>query len=179
MKASKTEHRVGKGCRFLPLFPELRKHLEAAFDLAPEGSEFVISRYRDSNANLRTQLMRIIKRAGLKPWPKPFQNLRSTRETELEAEFPLHVVCYWLGNSEKVARRHYLQVTDEHFAKAVSDKALHNPMQQTSEMGCSAQHSAALQDENPEKSDTSSVIVKLPVAEAGLEPAREFPPTGF
>jgi hypothetical protein len=81
--------------------------------------------YRDTNTNLRTQLLRIIKRAGLKVWPKLFQNLRSTRQTELEELFPSHVVCAWIGNSEKVARKHYLQVTDEHFAKAVQ-----NPVQQ-------------------------------------------------
>ena len=49
------------------------------------------------------------------PWPKLFQNLRSARETELTERFPLHVVTAWIGNSELVARRHYLQVTDEHF----------------------------------------------------------------
>ena len=47
------------------------------------------------------------------------QNLRSTRETELAEEHPIHVVCKWLGNSQPVAAKHYLQVTDEHFEKAV------------------------------------------------------------
>jgi hypothetical protein len=80
-------------------------------------------------ANLRTQLRRIIARAQLKLWPKLWQNLRSTRETELADEFPAHVVVAWLGNSEAVARKHYLQVTDEHFAAAAggerSDRAAH------------------------------------------------------
>ena len=52
------------------------------------------------------------------PWPKPFQNLRSTRETELVEEFPVHVVVKWLGNSAAVARRHYLQTTEKHFVRA-------------------------------------------------------------
>ena len=51
------------------------------------------------NANLRTQLERIIRRAGLNASPKLFQNLRSTRETELVPEFPLHVVTAWLGKT--------------------------------------------------------------------------------
>jgi hypothetical protein len=38
---------------------------------------------------------------------------------ELEETFPSHVVCAWLGNSEKVARAHYLRVTDEHFDQAI------------------------------------------------------------
>ncbi len=32
---------------------------------------------------------------------------------------PAHVVCAWIGNSEAVARRHYLQVTDDHSEKAI------------------------------------------------------------
>ena len=84
------------------------------------GAAHVITRYRSANANLRTQLERIIRRAGLEPWPKPFQNLRSTRETELAETFPMHVVCRWIGNSEPVALKHYLQVTDELFRRAVA-----------------------------------------------------------
>ena len=86
--------------RVIPMFPELRPHLEECFDLAEPGTEYVITRYRDTNANLRIQLLRIIQRAGLQPWPKLFQNLRSTRETELADDFPMHVVCQWIGNSQ-------------------------------------------------------------------------------
>jgi len=55
---------------------------------------------------------------GPEPWPKLFQNLRSTRETEPTEKWPEHVVCVWIGNSRSVAREHYLQVTDERFAQA-------------------------------------------------------------
>lgn len=118
IRSPKTEHREGKDSRWVPLFPELRPHLEAAFDRAAVGAEFVITRYRDSNANLRTQLLRIIAKAGLNPWPKLFQNLRSTRETELAESFPIHVVTAWMGNSTLIATKHYLQVTDSHFDEA-------------------------------------------------------------
>jgi hypothetical protein len=47
-----------------------------------------------------------------------FQNLRSTRETELADEFPLQAVCAWIGNSQPVAAKHYLQLTDERFDRA-------------------------------------------------------------
>lgn len=100
------------------------------FEQAEPGSEFVITRYRDTNANLRTQLMRIIRRAQLKPWPRLFQNLRSSRETELAERWPLHVVCAWIGNSQLVAAKHYLQVTEDHFAGATkSDEEIENPVQ--------------------------------------------------
>ncbi len=116
----KTEHLPGGESRLVPMFPELRPHLEEAFEQAEPGSEFVINRYRDADKNLRTQLHRIIRRAGLKPWPKVFQNLRSTRETELAEQHPLQAVCQWIGNSQVVAQKHYLQVTSEHFERAAS-----------------------------------------------------------
>lgn len=114
----KTEHHEGHAERWVPIFPELRPHLEQAFHQAAEGAEFVIERHRDGNANLRTHMHRIIKRAGFTPWPKTFQNLRATRETELVRAHPIHVVCAWLGNSPRVAAAHYLQVTDSDFASA-------------------------------------------------------------
>src|SRR5262249_43919720 len=97
---------------------ELRKYLEECFDLADPGTVHVISRYRDPSANLRTQLLRIIKRAGVQPWPKLFHNLRASRETELAADYPIHVVCAWIGNTERIAAKHYLQVTDDYFESA-------------------------------------------------------------
>ena len=37
----------------------------------------------------------------------------------------MHVVCQWIDNSQPIAAKHYLQVTDDHFSKAVR-----NPVQQ-------------------------------------------------
>jgi hypothetical protein len=39
------------------------------------------------------------------------------------------VVCSWIGNSQLIAAKHYLQVTDEDFEKAVGKKALRNALQ--------------------------------------------------
>lgn len=52
-------------------------------------------------------------------WPKLFQNIRSSRQTELEEKFPRKTVCVWMGNSETAADQHYLQVLEEHFDRAV------------------------------------------------------------
>jgi integrase len=114
----KTEHLEGGESRMIPLFPELRQPLMEVFEAAEPGTELVITRYRGQN--LRTGLERIIKRAGVEPWPKLFQNLRSTRQTELARTFPAHVVCGWLDNTEAVANEHYFQVTDSDFEKAAS-----------------------------------------------------------
>ncbi len=116
----KTEHHEGHETRDVPIFPELRTYLEACRQETAVDAEFIITRYRDPAANLRTQLQRIIRKAGLQPWPKLWQNLRSTRQTELSSQFPAHAVCRWLGNSLAIASKHYLQVTDEHFADAAA-----------------------------------------------------------
>jgi integrase len=69
VRSSKTAHHEGKEGRWVPLFPELRPYLQEAWDLAAEGTVHVITRYRDACANLRTQFTRIIRKAGLTPWP--------------------------------------------------------------------------------------------------------------
>ena len=112
----------------VPIFPELRPYLEAAKAEAKRGAEFVLtirsverSRQNGKPANLGTRMAKIIRRAGLEPWPKLFHNLRATRQTELAAAHPEHVVCEWIGNSQAVAREHYLRVTDADFAKATAE----------------------------------------------------------
>ena len=42
-------------------------------------------------------------------------------------------MCHWLGNSMRVARRHYLQTTDEHYSQALQNpvhEALQKEVQQ-------------------------------------------------
>lgn len=65
------------------LLPDLNQ----AFDQAEEGAEFIINLSQDSG--LRTQLLKNIRRAGV----KPCLNLRSTRETQLVETFPVHVTA--------------------------------------------------------------------------------------
>ncbi len=141
----KVEHHEGRGVRSCPLFPELRVILEDLFAEAtidgkyPSADSFVIDKqsYRDAamrpggwaNANLRTQLLKIMRRAGVSPWKRLFHSMRATRQTELEREFPLHVVCSWLGNTEAVAKKSYLLVTDADFAKAVSKPSPEPPVE--------------------------------------------------
>ena len=58
--------------------------------------------------------------AGLSPWEKLFVALRATRDTELRESFPVHVVEAWLGHEDRVAKRNYTQITDEHFRLAAN-----------------------------------------------------------
>lgn len=131
IRAPKKEHLEDGGERWLPIFPEVKPYLERAFEDAEDGAVYVITRYRDSNVNLRTRLLKTIRRAGLKSWPRLFQNLRASCETELAQSYPLHVVCEWIGNSAKVAADHYLQVTDADFERGAKTgaAALQNAVQ--------------------------------------------------
>ena len=116
----KTEHHAGKAHREIPMLAQLKSLLMEVFEQAEPGVPWVITRYRSPSTNLRTQLLRILKRAGVAPWPNLFHNLRASRATEVFDNHPAHVATYWLGHSEKIAREHYLSVTDDHFAKEIA-----------------------------------------------------------
>jgi integrase len=60
IRASKTEHHVGKESRLIPLLPELNGYLLQAFEQAEEGAVYVISRYRCPAVNMRTHFLRIL-----------------------------------------------------------------------------------------------------------------------
>lgn len=129
----KTEGSTGQAYRVAPIFAALRPYLEDAWELAPAGTVYVVSgEFADQqreraegpaewvNINLRTQFLRIIKRAGLTPWPKLFHQLRASCETDLLAEFPITAVTEWLGHSPEVALRHYARVPDHLFVRAAA-----------------------------------------------------------
>ena len=173
----KTEHHEGKGSRIIPLFPELRPYLMEVFEQAEPGAVHVITRYRDKNQNLRTQFERIIRKAGLTPWPKLFHNLRGTRETELAETYPIHVVCAWIGNSERIAQKHYLQITDDHFTRGSDEggtQAAQIPAQQPAEMSGNDRKSPRMESEKTTIFPVDSVdcrnLQNLVMAPVGLEP---------
>ncbi len=166
----KTEHHDGGATRWVPIFPELRPLLTEAHEIAEDNAVWVITRTRDSSINLRTQLNRIIHNAGLTPWPKLWQNLRSTRETELVREHPLHVVVKWLGNSQAVAAKHYLQVTDEDFQRAAANYGAAHALQQAATSTSVEVHGATTEMQNPREPQDSRGILILGVGDTGLEP---------
>lgn len=123
VRSSKTEHHDRHRSRMVPLFPELRPHLDEAFANAKPGALHVVEKTRDPKNNLRSQMTRIIERAGMEPWPKLFQNLRSTRSTEITKQWGAALESKWIGHSQRVADRHYFQVTDEDFNRASEPEA--------------------------------------------------------
>ena len=71
----KVEYREGRGIRSCLIFPELRLILDDAIEIFGDKSEYVVaaSQYRDAantamgwkNANLRTELLRLLRLAGV------------------------------------------------------------------------------------------------------------------
>jgi integrase len=180
--APKTEHHEDGGVRFCPIFPELRPFLQELHDRANPGiacpmSTPVITRWRSGTQNLRSAFEKLLKRAGVKQWPKLFHNLRASRQTELLGEFPLKDVCSWLGNSEAVAMKHYAMATADSFQQAVccstSCSISVNPQ-------ASAKNNPNKEPLKNVSSDSSSDPLKpYKLAEAGLEPARSVRNSGF
>jgi integrase len=118
VRSPKTERHSGRESRWLPLFPEIAKLLEERFDEAEPGDHVLPTYCRADKSKVTTMLASAIKRAGVEKWPRLWHSLRATRQSELTEIYPSHVVSKWLGNSEKIAERHYLMVSDEHFERA-------------------------------------------------------------
>lgn len=121
----KTQHHEGKAIRYVPI-GDILPYLEAAFAEAEPGTDCVITRYNKTNLNLHKPFLQIVDNAGLVPWPKLFQNLRASCETQwLDSGLPAHVVANWMGHSVQVQNDSYAQVDDHHFDRfneAASEK---------------------------------------------------------
>ena len=170
IRVPKKEHLAGHETRIVPIFAELRPHLEKAFDEADDGAVYVVPRAR-GDRNLRRYAEQTIKKAGVKAWPKLFQNLRSSRETELMERHPAHVVLAWIGHTAAVARSHYLQTTDSDFDRAAGPiYPARYPAHSTSfggRQGQSAPH------ESREKRLHSPETAKQTVPSTGIELPRD------
>jgi integrase len=118
VRSPKTAGHEGHAVRIVPIGPELRAALLDLFEQAEPGVEAVLPRLADGRANLRTNLHRIIERAGVKPWPRLFHNLRASCAMDWCEAFPAHVVASWLGHSPLIAAKHYLRTQDSHFERA-------------------------------------------------------------
>ena len=143
----KTAHQ-GRSVRTVPLFAELRPHLESWRKESKPDAEWVIPHWSRQGVDFRAGLAQKLRRHGITPWPKLFQNMRSTRETELADKYPPHVVCAWIGNSQPVAAKHYLQVTGKHFADATGSSPQGQPVLPVTIAGSEAGTSPAPEPES-------------------------------
>jgi integrase len=168
----KKAHLSGHETRIVPIFAELRPHLEAAFDAAEPGAVYVVPRARGGR-NLRRYAEQIVERAGVEKWPKLFQNLRSSREVELMREYPAHVVLAWIGHTAAVARSHYLHATDEDFDRASGGgSTLSQPGTLPGTISSSHETSRGSRpSRNPRKTRIGRRPANPQIPSAGIEPA--------
>lgn len=116
----KTEHIKGRDSRLIPLFPDLKKELEALNQENPQDAEcFVIQHNR---TNVIKIMRRAVINAGLQPWERLIQNLRSSRAIEIYQDFGVIAESEWIGHSETTAKDHYLHLLESDFERATSEK---------------------------------------------------------
>ena len=115
----KTERHAGHEHRVIPVFAKLRTHIDAWKE--ERGSGYLFPWMRDCAQGAPSRrLARLQESAGIKPWTKPWHNLRASCVTDLAERFPIQVVSAWAGHCETVSQRHYLQVLDHHFDRAAA-----------------------------------------------------------
>lgn len=116
----KTRH-LGKSARLVPIFESLEPRLSKAFDDAVAGEIYVFPKLR-LHTNLGKSAGDILTKAKLRVWPKFFNALRASTETDLMDEYGLRRACQWAGNSPATAMKNYAMVRKTDFADAgVSD----------------------------------------------------------
>lgn len=114
------ERTTKRAARTTPIEPRLYAMLREAFEAAPCGAGLVAP--IGSNNLLRTA-GKIIRRAGLEEWGKPFHTLRKSLVTDWQAKYPPLDVAAWLGHSVVVAARHYHQTRAESFAAVTESRS--------------------------------------------------------
>ena len=98
--------------------PTLHKILLDAFNEAPEGSVTVTGL---NDNNIAKHARHHVEAAGLEPWPKPFQALRSSCENDWKQKQVAEATyCVWIGHSPTVSRKHYVSPSEAEF-EAVSE----------------------------------------------------------
>jgi len=137
----------GKAYRVVGIPPPVMPHLERLFEAAPPGTTYIFENLRQrestkaadrgwwSAVNLRQHLLRLIARIGERPWPRLWHSLRASCQTDLAHRFPLHVVAAFLGNTPKIAVKHYLRVTEADYTRLSNEhwSAAQNAAQQVTE----------------------------------------------
>ena len=80
------------------------------------------SKYRDcSDANIYNAFKRVLKIAGIDPWPDLWRNLRASGESELlQKGYNIKGVCIWLGNTPQFVMKHYLRTDPDSLRKATA-----------------------------------------------------------
>jgi integrase len=120
IRSPKTEHHKGGEGRYIPLFFHLRSALMDAQEWSVEGQPNVFYGSAPlSSVVLRHRLTKMLCRLGITPWPRLFQNLRASWETDCLRLFPSETPK-WAGHSHLISQRNYHMQTDDSFRAAAA-----------------------------------------------------------
>ena len=166
--------------RIVPVFPELLPYVKKLVSTSrAKHGEFVFGeRYRTcTEANITNTMRRAVKNAGVELWPKLWQNLRASRETELLRTHGIKDVCDWLGNTPATVYKHYLRTNNDALRKATQPVArdlsgdLNTPEQSElngTETKC-----------NPSKDQQKKPILRKSAGKRGIARGLEVLPEGL
>ena len=119
--------------REVPIFDEIAEPLVALWQSRDEPDcGDVITKHRTSRNEsdqwdgYSIPVERLGRELGVDVWKRPMQNLRASfisrkaAGTEGEIAIPLSVICKWVGQSEVIAGKHYIVLSDENLVGASS-----------------------------------------------------------
>ena len=116
VRQKKLEHHPGRATRTVPIFAELRPHLERAFRERAADAVYVLPRVR-ATTELSTHAKRLVTKAGVKLWPKLFVNMRGSCSDDLERRGVTEkAINAWIGNTSRIRQRHCHAVRAEDWA---------------------------------------------------------------
>lgn len=119
VRSPKTERWAGHDQRVVPITPKLMALLQERFESMPEGEAPLVT-IGGKGAVIR-RVRRIWAAAGVEPWARLWQTLRSSCEKEWAMTFPQYAVSKWIGHSITISGKHYANsVPDELFDRAAN-----------------------------------------------------------
>ena len=113
----------------------------------------------------------ILVNAGIKRWPKLFNNLRARAITDAVEFLPSHVVNSWFGNDEGISREFYRQTTEEHYRKAIERESALKSVSQFEAQQPSKRGALRGNNENPD-CEASSKMQEKPQEQHAAEQDR-------
>lgn len=111
-----------KNERTMPLFDETAAILKRLQDNQKRDGTFLDSpfvlRHVRMVTNPGTTFKKIVFRAGVENYPKPFQNLRASAATDVNKKYGPTAESMWIGHGTAIAEGHYLMVDPETLERA-------------------------------------------------------------
>jgi integrase len=179
VRSSKLAAYGQKSARDVPVTPQVRAALLQVGFGSPD--QHVVPRISSKSTNMRKMLETAVRRAGLNPWPRLFQNLRASCEMDWATAAGHHAAAAWIGHSLEVSAKHYVLVRDDHFEKVTGRKA-GNAQSDAHATRIATQHVSAPQSNNPQlalQGPVEGEVVLLGAAPCGAVPGNLMGDTGF